>query len=155
MIAVALTPSEKLTVVGTPAFFRKYGSPHRPKDLERFRCILLRRSGKTVGHWHFQVQGRRVHVRPQGPLATNDVDACIRAALRGVGLFCPPRSLVASYLASGQLESVLEAYADEVPGLTLYYPSDNRLIPKLRVFVELARRRMRRSSSEDLLDAEP
>jgi DNA-binding transcriptional LysR family regulator len=143
MVAVSLTPAEKLTVVGSPTFFRKYGKPNHPKDLEKARCILLRRSGKTVGHWHFIVKGRRVHVRVKGPLATNDVDACIRAAVRGAGLFCPPRSLVTSYIAEGQLETALDSYADEVPGLTLYYPSGNRLVPKLRAFVTHVRRGMR------------
>jgi hypothetical protein len=49
-----------------------------------------------------------------------------------------------SYLESGDLESVLDSYSEEVPGLSLYYPSRSQSLPKLRAFVEFATKRMRR-----------
>ena len=42
----------------------------------------------------------------EGPLVINDVEARIRSALRGIGLFCLPRSRVMHYLERGDLETV-------------------------------------------------
>ena len=144
MVAVWLTPPERFVVVGAPAFFRKHGRPTFPKDLHGYRCILLEQSTRALDQWQFVVDGRRVAVGIEGPLMVNDVEACIRSALRGVGLFRLPRSLVTSYLGSGDLELVLDSYGEEVPGLSLYYPSRSQSLPKLRAFVEFATKRMRR-----------
>jgi DNA-binding transcriptional LysR family regulator len=144
MVAVWLTPRERFAVVGAPAFFSKYGRPTQPHDLQRFRCILLRQSARTIDHWEFVVDSQRIMVGIEGPLIINDVEACIRSTLRGVGLFCLPRSLVMHYLERGDLEIVLDANSVEVQGLSLYYPSRSQSLPKLRAFIEFATKRMRR-----------
>ena len=149
MVAVWLTPPERFVVVGSPAFFRKYGRPLHPNDLQRFRCILLQQSTHTLDHWQFIVDERPVMVGIDGPLILNDVDICIHAALRGAGLFCLPRSLVMHYLERGGLETVLDSYCVEVPGLSLYYPNRTQSLPRLRAFIELATKNLRRDFQSD------
>jgi DNA-binding transcriptional LysR family regulator len=144
MVAVWLTPPEQFVVVGAPAFFRRYDRPIRPNDLQRFRCILLRQSAQMIDHWQFVVDGQRITVKIEGPLIINDVETCIRSTLKGVGLFCLPRSLVMHYLERGEMETVLDSHSFEVPGLSLYYPSRSQSLPKLRAFIEFATKRMRR-----------
>ncbi|CAM4159948.1 LysR family transcriptional regulator [Bordetella muralis] len=149
MVAVWLTPPERFVVVGTPALFRKHGRPSSPSDLQNFRCILLRQSVRALDHWQFVVDGKRIMVGVEGPLVINDIETCVRSALRGAGLFQVPHSLVMSYLESGDLQAVLEPYCEEVPGLSLYYPSRNQSLPKLRAFVDFATQRMRRAFKPD------
>jgi DNA-binding transcriptional LysR family regulator len=149
MVAVWLTPPEQFVVVGSPAFFRKYGRPLHPHDLQHFRCILLQQSAHTLDHWQFVVEGQSIMVAIDGPLIINDVEICIRSALRATGLFCLPRSLVMHYLERGWLETVLDSYCVEVPGLSLYYPSRTQSLPKLRAFIELATQKMRREFHPD------
>jgi DNA-binding transcriptional LysR family regulator len=144
MVAVRLTPAEPFVVVGAPAFFDRYGRPSQPQDLQDFRCILLRQSARMIDRWQFSVDGQPVTVGIEGPLIIDDVEACIRATLRGVGLFRLPRSIVMHYLKQGQLETVLDPNSVEVPGLSLYYPSRSTALPKLRAFVEFATKQMRR-----------
>ena len=144
MIAVRLTPAEPFVVVSAPAFFEKYGRPGQPQDLQDFRCILLRQSARLLDRWQFSADGQPVTVRVEGPLIVDDVEACIRAALRGVGLFRLPRSIVMHYLDQGELETVLDSNAVDIPGLSLYYPSRSTALPKLRAFVEYATKHMRR-----------
>jgi DNA-binding transcriptional LysR family regulator len=144
MVAVWLTRPERLVVVGSPSFFCKYGTPNKPADLGSFRCILFRRPATIVRQWHFVLNGQRTPVQVNGPLITNDVEACIRAALRGVGLFCVPESLVMNYVAENKLATALDPFVDQVPGLTLYYPSRTQSLPKLRAFRAFAVERMRR-----------
>ncbi len=144
MVAVRLTPAEPYAVVGAPAFFERYGRPRQPQDLHDFRCILLRQSARLLDRWQFSVGVQGIAVSVQGPLILDDVEACVRAALRGVGLFRLPRSIVTHYLEQRDLETVLDANAAEIPGLFLYYPSRSTALPKLRAFVEYATKHMRR-----------
>ena len=48
------------------------------------------------------------------------------------------------HLDRGDLETVLDGFSREVPGLSLYYPNRSQSLPKLRAFVELAQKHMRR-----------
>lgn len=144
MIALRLTPAEPYAVVGAPGFFERCGRPGQPRDLQDFRCILLRQSARLLDRWRFSDGAQDVTVAVEGPLILDDVEACIRAALRGVGLLRVPRSIVMHYLEQGDLESVLDRYAAEIPGLFLYYPSPSTALPKLRAFVEYVTKHMRR-----------
>ena len=144
MVAARLTPAEPFVVVGAPTFLDKYGRPSQPQDLHDFRCILLRQSGRLLDRWQFSIDGHAITIGVEGPLILDDVEACVRAALRGVGLFRLPRSIVMHYLEQGELETVLDSGSAEVPGLSLYYPSRSTALPKLRAFVEFATKHMRR-----------
>lgn len=143
MVATWLTPPDRYVVVASPAFLRKHGRPSVPEDVRRFPCIGYRRSPEPIEPWRFSVAKKPVALDVEHALATNDIEACIRAVLRGAGLFCLARVLVAPYLERGQMETVLDAYAAELPRLSLYYPRRSRSLPKLRAFIELAKRRMR------------
>jgi DNA-binding transcriptional LysR family regulator len=145
MVSVWLTPPERFVVVGAPTFFARYGRSLHPRDLQNFRCILLQQSAQMLDHWQFVIDGKQTTVRIQGPLVINDVEACIRSALRGVGLFWLPRSLVMHHIEQEELETVLDQNSVEVPGLSLYYPSGSKSLPKLRAFVDFAVNRMRRA----------
>jgi DNA-binding transcriptional LysR family regulator len=145
MVSVWLTPPERFVVVGARNFFARYDRPLHPRDLHGFRCILLQQSAQMLDHWQFVIDGKQTTVRIQGPLIINDVEACIRSALRGVGLFWLPRSLVMHHLEQEELETVLDQNSVEVPGLSLYYPSGSKSLPKLRAFVDFAVNRMRRA----------
>jgi DNA-binding transcriptional LysR family regulator len=149
MVAVRLTPAEPYAVVGAPEFFERRGRPSKPQDLHGFPCILLRQSTRLLDRWQFSAGAQEVTVSVQGPLIVNDVEACLRAALRGVGLFRLPRSIAMHYLEQGQLESVLDRHAAHIPGLFLYYPSRSTALPKLRAFVDYATKHVRRDFLPD------
>jgi DNA-binding transcriptional LysR family regulator len=142
MVATRLTAPDRYVVVATPAFVQEQGRPSHPEDLRAFRCIGYLRDS-TVEPWRFRVGREPLSVRVKGGLTTNDVHACLRAALCGAGYFCLARSLVLERLARGELVTVLDDYAPTIPGLSLYYPSRSRSLPKLRAFVQLAKKRMR------------
>jgi DNA-binding transcriptional LysR family regulator len=144
MVAVRLTPAEPLVVVGTPAFFDRWGRPNLPQDLQNFPCVLFRQSAQLLDRWQFSVDGQPITVGVKGTLIVDDVEACIRATLRGIGLFRLPRSIVMHYLEHGDLETVLDSNVFEMPGLLLYYPSRSTALPKLRAFVDFAIKQMRR-----------
>ena len=143
MIAVRLTPAEPYAVVGSPAFFAKYGRPGEPPDLHDFRCILMRQPAGLLDRWPFAIGDQEITVSVTGPLIVDDVEAAIRAALSGVGLFRLPSSIVMHDLAKGTLETVLDGNAAKISGLYLYYPSRSTALPKLRAFIDFATKQMR------------
>ncbi len=149
MVAVRLTPPIRFVVAGTPSFLARHGRPAQPRDLLRFPCIQLRQGGQAMRDWEFTARGERLRVAVQGPLIFNDVELCIRATLRGMGLFQLPLPLAMAYIGAGELETVLDAYSVEVAGLSLYYPSRNQSLPKLRAFVDFAKARMQRDAGSD------
>jgi DNA-binding transcriptional LysR family regulator len=116
MVAVRPTPAEDYVVIGAPALLRRRGVPVHPSDLRTYPCIVLRRPKATVDHWHFVIDGERIAIDVAGSLVTNDVEAGLRAAVRGAGLFCLPLSLAKSYINAGSLVPALNRFADRVRG---------------------------------------
>ncbi|HEX4453948.1 MAG TPA: LysR substrate-binding domain-containing protein [Kofleriaceae bacterium] len=68
----------------------------------------------------------------------------IAAALRGLGLVYMHEPAIADHVARGELVAVLEAYALTVPGFFLYFTRKSSQQPKLRAFLEVARRVLKR-----------
>jgi DNA-binding transcriptional LysR family regulator len=155
MVSTWLTPPETYVVVGAPHFLDRHGRPKQPEDVQDLPAVLIRRNGQLSRTWEFTSAGQSLRVGVDGPLIVGDSESCIRAALRGVGLLYTVRSLVTSYVEQGSLELVLEEYAREVPGLSLYYPSRNQSLPKLRAFVDFATRRLRQKIPPDAFSPQP
>jgi hypothetical protein len=85
MIAIPLTPRIRFAVIAAASYVRKRGRPSRPRELERFNCIRLRRSTGSIFEWDFVEDGKPVKAPINGSLIVNDVEVCLRAVLRGVG----------------------------------------------------------------------
>ncbi|MBD8472918.1 hypothetical protein IFT98_03150 [Pseudomonas sp. CFBP 8770] len=63
------------------------------------------------------------------------------AALDGFGLSFIPDDMAAPYVASGQLQVVLEDWCPWYPGYHLYYPSRRQASPAFTLLVEALRYR--------------
>ena len=74
-----------------------------------------------------------------GPVRSNDIDVLIECAERDLGLAYVTEHEVRSQLRAGKLETVLDSYCPEVPGLFLYYPRAAQRVPKLAGFAACAR----------------
>lgn len=124
MIAVRIGPDFKQCVVGTPAYFKKYGKPKTPHDLTAHRCIALRLpTSGGVWSWPFEKDGRELKVRPGGQLAFNTITLQLDSCLAGLGLGYLPEDVVKEHLAAGRLQRVLAEWSAPMSGYHLYYPS--------------------------------
>lgn len=155
MVSIWLTPPMKYIVVGAPSLLSKHGRPMRPEDLQKLPAVLNRRNGQVARTWEFVNAGQTLRVGVGGPLILNDNEARIRAALRGVGFLYTVRSVVMNYIEQGSLVPLLEDYAREIPGLSLYYPSRSQSLPKLRAFVDFATKRLRQEIPPDAFSRQP
>jgi DNA-binding transcriptional LysR family regulator len=140
MIAVRLTPSFPLAVVGSPDYLRRRQRPELIDDLRRHACLRVRRSNGSIAPWSFVNGNEAVEVIVSGPFIANDIPTMLGAAVGGLGLAQVPAGIAAGAVKAGQLVRVLEPFAPTAPGVFLYYPGNRQMMPKLRAFIDHARR---------------
>lgn len=140
MVVVRLTPAFRLSVVGTPDYFVRHPQPRSPADLATHRCLRQRRSDGSLAPWRFVQNGQPLDVAVQGPFIGNDFPTLLQAALGGIGITQVPGPIAAQGRADGRLTEVLERFAVNTPGVFLYYPSRHQVSPRLRAFIDLAKR---------------
>jgi len=143
LIAVPVGVVRRL-VVASPAYVEKFGRPRSPTDLRAHRCIASLAITPT-DTWAFGGGPRATrsqHVRITPVLTTNVADAANRAAIDGVGLTCAISYQLGELVERGTLVRVLQAFEPVPIPVHVVYPASARTA-KVRVFVELATRRLR------------
>ncbi|MEI1251190.1 LysR family transcriptional regulator [Rhizobium aouanii] len=124
MIAMRIGPDLRMAVVGSPAYFARYGEPQHPDDLTRHKCINIRMpTSKAINAWEFEKDGKAVKVRVDGQVVFNSGSLRMNAALAGVGLSYMLEDHAQAYLGDGRLIRVLTDWCPPFPGYHLYYPS--------------------------------
>src|ERR1700742_2615024 len=141
MVAVRLTPSFPLAVVGSPGYLRRRQRPERIDDLRQHACLRVRHSNGSIAPWSFVKDNQAVEVIVSGPFIANDVPTLLGAAVEGLGLAQVPGPIAAGAVKAGQLVRVLEPFAPMTPGVFLYYPGHRQIMPKLRAFIDHVKRR--------------
>lgn len=142
MIAVRIGPEMRMAVVGSPAYFKRYGVPEAPQDLTSHNCIASRLP--TYGGlfpWGLEKDGREVKVRGEGQLVFNSLALRLNSALDGLGLAYLPEDQAIPHIRAGRLIRVLEDWCPPFPGYHLYYPSRRHFSPALSVLVDVLRYR--------------
>ncbi|MBZ5790591.1 LysR family transcriptional regulator [Burkholderia contaminans] len=139
MIAVPITPSLEMAVVGTPAYFKRYGEPVTPADLTEHNCLRFRQVGGAIHPWEFtspEEPGHGFAVEPRGSITTNDDDGMIRAALQNVGLIQHIDIAVQQHLNSGALIRVLRSWCKPFAGFYVYAPTRTQMPTKVRALID-------------------
>lgn len=146
MVAVRITPDFRWSVLGTPSYFAARGRPRVPKDLTGHECIRYRfPTAQAVYRWQFRRKGREFSLDPPGSVIVNDHITMIELAKKSVGLVYTANLVAARERESGELEAVLESHLPTKPGLFLYFPARSQNQPKLRAFIDMVARHMRRA----------
>ena len=142
MIAVRLTPSLPLAVVGSPDYLHRRQRPERIDDLRGHACLRMRRSNGSIAPWSFIDGKEEVEVVVSGPFIANDIPTMLGAAVEGLGLAQVPEPITADAVKAGKLVRVLEPFAPLAPGVFLYYPGYRQMMPKLRAFIDHVKSRL-------------
>lgn len=140
MIAVRISGSHPMAVVGAPAYFARRPLPRHPHDLTEHSCINLRLP--THGEhfaWVFAKAGKEQRVKVEGPLVTNSITSVRDAALAGLGLAYLPQAYFHDALASGALIEVLSGWRKTFEPYHLYYPSRRHVSPAFSLLVNALR----------------
>jgi DNA-binding transcriptional LysR family regulator len=127
MTAIQISPKVQMAIVAAPAYLTRQPVPTAPSDLTGVACINTHfsvRGGNNA--WELKKGRQTLQVRVEGPWTFNSVYPVIDAALASFGLAYVPKELVLPYLATGQLQSVMEEWCQTFPGLHVFYASKRR-----------------------------
>jgi DNA-binding transcriptional LysR family regulator len=125
-------------LVAAPAYLRKRGAPAAPGDLLNHACLHYRwaTTGKLyqwpLRHSAFTAAGSSLPLT----MVCNSLDALLYLALAGRGITCVPDFAVKNAIADGRLKTVLDAYMADSSTFHIVWPSNRKMTPKVRVFVD-------------------
>jgi DNA-binding transcriptional LysR family regulator len=144
MVTTRLTGSFKAILVASRDYLDARGTPKSVGDLQQHNCIGLRlgESG-AIFEWELIDRKKPVVVRTSGTALVTDTMQALSLALAGVGIAYVAEPLARRYLREGSLKWLLPQSAAEYDGLFLYYPKRASLAPKLRAFIDVAKKTLR------------
>jgi DNA-binding transcriptional LysR family regulator len=136
LVARKLLETRVLTCA-SPAYLAQHGRPRHPRDLARHECLLFRDpvTGRPFD-WEFRRGRETVDVPVQGRLVVNDLASKLAACAAGYGVTQTFELGIEPLLASGALEQILPAWAEERFPLYAYHPSRHLPPAKVRAFID-------------------
>src|SRR5215510_13634607 len=135
-IAVPLGPKQQLTVVGSPRYFKRRGTPRTPHELLEHDCIRHRLNRARFFEWEFRVGGKDVTVDVRGRLVLDEMRAVLGAACQGSGLGLVFRQFATAEIAAGAVVPILDRFLPPDEPFHLYYANRAHMPSKLRAFIE-------------------
>ncbi len=144
MVAIRLTPPFRAIMVAAPSYLDAHKPPRSVGDLDAHNCIGYRLlASQSTYAWELREESRDVSVTVTGTVRVTDPLYARELALRGVGIAYLFEPLVREELRTGRLHHILPATSIEEAGLFLYFPRYISEIPKLRAFIDTARKVLR------------
>lgn len=139
MIALPIGPrTQRFAVAAAPAYLARRGVPEHPRDLLQHACLRGKFLSGAIHPWEFERDGQTLSVEPSGPLIVTPTvaDLAVSAAVAGHGVIYLFEEWLAPYMASGQLQPILQDWWLTFPGPFLYYSGRRHLPAPLRAFVD-------------------
>lgn len=127
--------TDRLVVCGAPSYLAARGRPTSPHELVGHNCLhysLVPREGE----WRFRGEGGPLSIPTAGNVSASDGTVLRRFALAGVGLIAVPLMLVATDVAAGRLELVLEGARRAEFGIHAVYASRRNLPARTRLLLD-------------------
>jgi DNA-binding transcriptional LysR family regulator len=121
-------------VLGTPAYFAKYGEPTCPAELSKHQAVVYNLGGGTT--WQFAKGSEQQSVILSGRLRVSAAEGVREAVLADQGLTLASEWMFAPELASGAVKTVMHDWT--LPDLDLWavFPTGKMASAKARAFVE-------------------
>jgi DNA-binding transcriptional LysR family regulator len=135
LVSVRLADNRRLCVA-TPAYLQRAGTPQHPSELARHECLTLSSDASQTRGWAFNVDGEVTHLRPSGRLDCTDGQVLHDWCLAGLGIAWRSTWEVEHEVASGQLVSVLDAFAAPPNGIYAVFPHAKHLALRVRLWID-------------------
>ena len=120
----------------SPGYLKKNSTPRNPDDLTRHDCLRFAQfAGKKV----VLSNGREhAHVALSGRITADDFETLRSLAVLGCGIALLPSFLCAAEAKDRRLVSVLPNWHGELVTISLVYPAQRLVSPKIRAFITAA-----------------
>ncbi|MFT9256929.1 MAG: LysR family transcriptional regulator [Acetobacter sp.] len=136
MVVRHLGTMEEVTVA-SPDYLARHGTPTTPAALEGHQMIgfVSSRTGQSLP-LEFTYDNEMREVMLPARLLVSGADTSAAAARLGLGLVQAPRYRFAGDFAQGTLVEVLADFQPAPTPISVLYPSNRQLSPRVRVFVD-------------------
>ncbi|MET3855875.1 LysR family transcriptional regulator [Rhizobium sp. OAE497] len=136
MVARRVAMLEEITLA-SPAYLERHGMPEHPDRLDGHRMVGFRSSATgTLMPLEFTVDGRVREITIPATISVNAAESLHAAARCGLGMIQVPRYHIERYLATGELVQILKDYPLTETPVSLLYPRNRQLSPRVRVFID-------------------
>jgi DNA-binding transcriptional LysR family regulator len=135
LVSVRLADNRRLCVA-TPEFVQRFGQPNHPQALAQFDCLSLSSEASQTRGWAFMVEGQLSYIKPQGPMDCSDGQVLHDWCLAGLGIAWRSTWEVEREIASGQLVTLLDAFAAPPNGIYAVFPQRKHLALRLRLWID-------------------
>ncbi|CAJ0771813.1 LysR family transcriptional regulator [Burkholderiaceae bacterium 26] len=121
----------------SPEYLARFGTPQTLEDLQDHTAVnyFSARNGRRMD-WDFVIDGQKQIHKVRSMVSVNDAESAVACGLHGLGLLQTSRFLVYEHLMSGALVEVLPDHVSEPVPVSVVYPHNRHLSPKVRVFVD-------------------
>jgi len=156
-IATQLAPGDivrklgscRLFTVASPDYLKQHGRPNHPSELTNHECLGYTLTANGMS-WEFMVEGHLETFYIRSRIKANNGDALTEAAARGLGITRQPDFIVDDYLATGQVETILNEFNAAVLGIYAIL-SSNRYVPhRVRVLLDFLANRLSENKNEGI-----
>jgi DNA-binding transcriptional LysR family regulator len=156
-IATQLAPGDivrklgscRLFTVASPDYLKQHGRPNHPSELTNHECLGYTLTANGMS-WEFMVEGHLETFYIRSRIKANNGDALTEAAARGLGITRQPDFIVDDYLATGQVETILNEFNAAELGIYAIL-SSNRYVPhRVRVLLDFLANRLSENKNEGI-----
>jgi DNA-binding transcriptional LysR family regulator len=125
----------RLPLVGTPAYFERYGRPTHPRELSAHRALFYTNS-RFGDAWRFQHERHGdFSIGVPSALRVNNAEALGPALKAGLGLALQPQFLVWDDLRKGTLEAVMTDWVAPSIALHIVTPPSRARAARVEVLI--------------------
>jgi DNA-binding transcriptional LysR family regulator len=136
MVGRRIAVLEEVTCA-SPAYAEQMGMPRTLDELDAHRMIgFISTASGNVLPLEFEVDGTLRHMTLPTSITVTGAEMYVAAARLGLGLIQVPRYHVADDLTAGTLVEVLPAFPPSPTPVSLLYPHNRQLSPRVRVFID-------------------
>ncbi|ULR44901.1 LysR family transcriptional regulator [Rhizobium sp. K102] len=136
MVARRLAMLDEITLA-SPAYIAAHGLPQHPDRLTGHRMVGFRSSSTgTLLPLEFIVDGEVRNITLPATVAVNAAESYVSAARMGLGLIQIPRYHAEKDLTEGRLVRVLGDFPLTPTPVSLLYPRNRQLSPRVRIFID-------------------
>ena len=136
MIARRVAMLDEITCAG-PAYLDRFGQPASVDDLDGHLMVGFHSSGAgALLPLEFVIDGTVHEMTLRATVSVNGAESLVAAARLGLGLIQVPRYHVEDDLKRGTLVAVLPDCPPSPTPVSLLYPRNRQLSPRVRVFID-------------------
>jgi DNA-binding transcriptional LysR family regulator len=127
----------ELVTFASPEYIARFGLPTHPEQMEGHRMVGLR--SPTTGNlrpMHFTVDGVVQNVALPATMSVIGPESYVLSVRLGLGLGQIPRFVIEEDLAAGTLVEVMDEHVPPPAPVSLIYPPNKQLSPRVRIFID-------------------